>query len=123
MRRLQTTTYYCEDCDTLTHVDYIAAIDGNDRYVCEDCSSEYYRCDCCECFYSEYNIAISRVSITLCDRCYNDYYFRCNGCDEVEHLDYGETVDGYYYCSSCAEEHRGPILPYSTKPDPIFYGH
>jgi len=40
----------------------------------------------------------------------------------VEHLDYGETVDGYYYCASCAEEHRGPILPYSTKPEPIFYG-
>lgn len=113
---------YCEDCDTLTHVDYIVAIDGNDRYVCEDCSSEYYRCDCCECFYSEYNIAINRVSITLCDRCYNDYYFRCAGCDEVEHLDYGETVDGYYYCSSCAEEYRGPIQPYSYKPVPVFYG-
>jgi hypothetical protein len=37
-------------------------------------------------------------------------------------LDYGETIDGWYYCSACAEEYRGPILPYSSKPDPIFFG-
>ena len=113
---------YCEDCEELVHQDDIVPVDNNDRYVCEECSENYYRCDYCERLYNEYNIAINRVSITLCDRCYNDYYFRCAGCDEVEHLDYGETVDGYYYCAACAEEYRGPILPYSTKPEPIFYG-
>lgn len=113
---------YCEDCNELVHEYYIVAIDDNNRYVCEDCSSNYYRCDHCEQVYSEYNIAINRVNITLCDHCYSDYYFRCIECDEVEHLDYGETIDGYYYCASCAEEHRGPIQPYSYKPVPVFFG-
>jgi hypothetical protein len=113
---------YCEDCNELVHVDDLVPVDNNDRYVCEECSENYYRCDHCEHLYSEHNIAVNTVRITLCDRCYNDYYFRCAGCDEVEHLDYGETVDGWYYCSTCAEEYRGPILPYSTKPDPVFFG-
>lgn len=116
--------YYicCEDCEELVHQDDIVAVENNSRYVCEDCSANYYKCDCCEGLYSEYYIAINRISITLCNHCYSDYYFRCAGCDEVEHLDYGETIDGYYYCASCAEEYRGPILPYSSKPDPVFFG-
>jgi len=113
---------HCDDCDELVHEDDLVPVDNNNRHVCEDCSSNYYRCDCCEGLYSEYNIAINRVSITLCDRCYNDYYFRCAGCDDVVHLDYGEPIEGYYYCSACAEDYRGPIQSYNYKPSPIFYG-
>jgi hypothetical protein len=113
---------YCEDCNELVHEYDIVAVDNNDRYVCEDCSNHYYTCDHCTQIYSEHHIAVNTIQLTLCDHCYSDYYFTCAGCDEVEHLDYGETVDGWYYCSSCAEEYRGPILPYSTKPEPIFYG-
>lgn len=115
--------YYicCEDCEELVPVDDIINVD-NDRYVCEDCSSNYYRCDCCEHYYSDHNIAVNTIAWTLCDDCYNDYFFRCAECDDIVHLDHGETIDGYYYCSACAPYQRGPILPYSSKPDPIFYG-
>lgn len=113
---------YCEDCEELVHVDDLVAVDDNNRYVCEDCSDSYYTCDHCEGLYSEHHIAVNTIRLTLCDYCYSNYYFTCAGCDEVEHLDYGETVDGYYYCSSCAEEYRGPIQPYSYKPVPVFFG-
>lgn len=113
---------YCEDCNELVHEYDIVAVDDNNRFVCESCSNNYYTCDHCEQLYSEHNIAINRVSVTLCDHCYSDYYFRCAGCDDVVHLDYGETVDGYYYCASCAEEYRGPIQSYNYKPVPVFFG-
>jgi hypothetical protein len=113
---------YCEDCNELVHEYYIVTVDDNNRHVCEDCSSSYYTCDHCERLYSEYRIAINTIQLTLCDYCYSDYYFTCADCGEVEHLDYGETVDGWYYCSTCAEEHRGPIQSYNYKPVPVFFG-
>ena len=117
---------YCEDCEEWVHENDMLVVDYNSRsetfYVCEDCSDNYYRCDYCEYLYSEYNIAINTSSITLCDHCYSDYFFHCAGCDEVEHLNHGELIGDDYYCASCAEYQRNPILPYSSKPDPIFYG-
>ena len=112
---------YCEDCEELVHVDDIISVDNN-RYVCEECSGNYCTCDHCERLYSEHHIAINTIAITLCDYCYSDYYFTCAECGDIVHLDYGETVDGYYYCSACAEEYRGPIQPYSYKPIPVFFG-
>ena len=116
--------YYmcCEDCNELTHENDIVAVDNNSRYVCEDCSSNYYRCDCCEQLYSDHSIAVNTIAWTLCDDCYSEYFFRCAECDDICHLDYGETIDGYYYCTACAPYQRGPILPYSHKPDPVFFG-
>ncbi len=117
---------YCEDCEEWVHEHDMIVVDHNARsetfYVCEDCSDNYYRCDHCGQLYSEYNTAVNTVTWTLCDSCYSDYFFRCTNCTDVLHLDYCETVDGDYYCASCAEEHRGPILSYSYKPNPLFFG-
>jgi len=113
---------YCEDCEEWVHEDDMVAVDDNNRYVCGDCSDRYYVCDHCGQLYSEYNTAVNTVTWTLCDSCYSDYYFTCEGCNEVEHLNHGELIGDYYYCASCAEYQRDPILPYSTKPDPVFFG-
>ena len=117
---------YCEDCEEWVHEDDMVAVDRHSRsetfYVCEDCSNDYYTCDHCGQLYSEYDIAINTLTWTLCDSCYSDYFFQCAGCDEVEHVNNGELVGDYYYCVSCAEYQRDPILPYSTKPDPVFFG-
>ena len=123
----ETYYVYCDDCGELVHEDDVFPVNNNNRsvydfYVCRDCSDHYHTCDHCNQLYSEHHIAVNTIQITLCDDCYSDYYFTCAGCDDVVHLDDGETIDGYCYCASCAEEHRDPILPYSTKPEPIFYG-
>ena len=112
---------YCEDCEELVHEDDIIIVD-NDRCVCESCSNNYYTCDHCERLYNEYNIAVNTISITLCDHCYSDYYFTCEDCCEVYPIEDSECIDEYYYCNTCANDHRDCILSYSYKPYPIFYG-
>jgi hypothetical protein len=67
---------------------------------------------------SSYNLAINTFRATLCGSCFEEYYFICNGCDEICHVDDG---DGYY-CYDCADNRRGCILSYNHKPIPVFYG-
>ena len=114
--------YCCDDCYDLIHVDDIVTVDYNDRYVCESCADNYYVCDHCDNLFSDRNIAVNQIRITLCDYCYSEYYFACAGCDDVYHQDEGEYIDGYNYCSACADDHRICILSYSTKPNPMFFG-
>ncbi len=119
-------TYYicCEDCNELVRDDDIIAVDVdyNCRYVCEECARRYFMCDHCGELYSSDHIAVDVHYITLCIRCYGDHYFTCPGCDEVYHIDDGEFVGSWYYCRSCADEHRTCIQPYSYKPTPVFFG-
>lgn len=114
---------YCEDCNNWVRGEDVIAVDYGNRFVCEQCADEYYKmCDHCQGLFSQFYIAVNTNHITLCDCCYDDHYFTCAGCDEVYHQDEAENIDGYLYCESCAEDRRGSVLPYSYKPDPIFYG-
>jgi len=72
--------------------------------------------------FSEFNIAVNTDSLTLCDRCYNEYYFTCDGCGEVHHIDDAEYVNDAYYCRYCADDYHGRIHSYTYKPVPVFYG-
>ncbi len=116
--------YYisCEDCGDLVREEDIIAIDDGSRYVCELCADNYYTCDHCRGLFSSPNIAVDSHYTTLCQDCYENYYFTCDSCGEVYHLDDGEYIDYYHYCNSCADNHRTPILPYCEKPNPVFYG-
>ena len=98
------------------------AVDDNDRYVCEDCAGDYYKCDHCDGLYSRYNLAVNTFRISLCEYCYNDYYFTCAGCDEVYHVDDGEDINDGYYCYDCVDDHRDCIQSYGYKPSPTFFG-
>jgi hypothetical protein len=40
----------------------------------------------------------------------------------VYHLDDSQHIDGCLYCNSCAGNHEGGILSYSSKPTPVFFG-
>lgn len=113
---------YCDDCNALTFEDDIVAIGYSDRYVCESCANNYYICDHCDNLFSDYQIAVNTIRTTLCNECYNDHYFTCEGCNEVYDQYDGEYINGYIYCSSCADDHRTCILSYSHKPNPIFFG-
>jgi formylmethanofuran dehydrogenase subunit E len=114
--------YCCDNCYELVHVDNIIAVDYDSEYVCESCADNYYTCDHCGGLFSDCHISVNSISITLCDNCYSEYYFTCPGCDEVYHQEDGEYINDELYCESCAEDRRGSILPYSYKPNPIFYG-
>jgi len=114
--------YCCDDCYELIHFDDTVAVDYNDRYVCRECADNYYMCDHCDNLFSDRHIAINTIQITLCDYCYSEYYFTCAGCGDVYHQDNGEYINGYDYCSTCADDHRICILSYSTKPNPMFFG-
>lgn len=116
--------YYtaCADCGELVLNEDIISVNNGNWYVCEDCADNYYTCDHCEGLFSDWYIAINGAGITLCDNCYSNYYFACENCGEIYNLEDGEYIDGYYYCRSCADDRRTCILPYSTKPNPIFFG-
>jgi len=112
----------CENCNNSVRGEDVITVDYGNRLVCPECANEYYMCDHCEELLGEYYIAVNTDRMTLCDCCYNDHYFTCAQCNEVYHMDDAENIDGYLYCESCAEDRRGSILPYSYKPDPVFYG-
>lgn len=113
---------YCDDCHALVHERSIMEADNGNRYICEICADQYYTCDHCEELCSGYNLAVNTYSLTLCERCYNEYYFMCEGCNEVYHIDDGEYLNDGYYCHYCADDYRDCIYSYSHKPAPIFYG-
>ena len=112
---------FSEDCDRLIHERDIMTVDDT-RYLCEDCAAGYYTCDHCRELFSEGNIAVNDYDLTLCEHCYNEYYFTCDRCGEVYHIDNGEYVDDLYYCHHCAADYRGRIHSYNYKPMPRFYG-
>lgn len=113
---------YCEDCNNLVANEDAIAVNYSSRLICRQCADEYYTCDHCDGLFDEQHIDVDTSEITLCRHCYTDYYFTCGSCNEVCHLDDGEYIDEYIYCSACAEDRRSSVLPYSYKPDPIFYG-
>lgn len=43
----------------------------------------------------------------ICDDCFYNYYFCCDDCGEIFHLDRCHTVHEDAYCDDCYEENRG----------------
>lgn len=113
---------YCDDCDELVLEEDIIAVNDNHGFVCENCADDYYTCSHCRGLFSPDHIAVDTNYITLCDDCYEDHYFACEDCGEVYHVDYGRYIDDCVYCESCASDHEADILPYNTKPTPVFFG-
>ena len=113
---------YCEDCDELVPDIDIVAVNDNHRFVCRHCARHYYTCSHCHGLFSAGCITVDTYYITLCEDCYEDYYFTCDDCGDVYHLDDSQHIDGCLYCNSCAGNHEGSILSYSTKPNPVFFG-
>ena len=98
---------YCEDCDCVYLKDDMTYIDSVDRWVCDDCRSEYYRyCDHCEKYYPEYDIRyVESSGYDVCDNCLSELYYQCEKCEE--YFLYEDIVedDNYcYYCKNCYEE-------------------
>lgn len=112
----------CDDCGRLVPEGDLIAVDNNDRFVCDHCIDEYYTCDHCGEMFSDCNLAVNTIPLTLCDHCYGYSYFTCEGCGEIYYHEDGEYVDGWCYCYTCAEDHRNRILSYSAKPSPTFFG-
>jgi hypothetical protein len=100
----------------------ITAVNDNHRFVCRRCADYYYTCSHCGNLFSHDNIAVDTYYITLCAGCYEDHYFTCEDCGEVYHVEDAEYIGGCVYCITCANGHEAHILPYSTKPEPIFFG-
>lgn len=113
---------YCEDCDALVPNEEITDVENNRRFVCASCAEYYCNCDHCGNLFSEECLAVDTYYITLCSDCYDDYYFTCEDCGEVYHVDNGRYIDDCVYCESCASDHEVDILPYNTKPTPVFFG-
>lgn len=113
---------FCEDCNELVPDIDIVSVNDNRRFVCRQCADYYYTCSHCRGLFSPSYIAVDTDYITLCDDCYEDHYFTCEDCGEVYHVDDGRYIDGCLYCESCASDHEADILPYSTKPTPVFFG-
>lgn len=115
--------YYvsCDECWELVHANNVVAVDHGNEYVCQSCADNYHLCNHCDGSFSSRYIAVD-THLTLCRYCYEDHYFTCEDCDEVYHAYDSRYIDGCAYCRFCAEDHEADILPYSAKPDPVFYG-
>ena len=62
-------------------------------------------------------------STYLCRECFNDYYRRCENCDNIIHDDSVCWHNNLPYCEGCFDDFEDEIEDYSYKPDPIFYGN
>lgn len=119
--------YRCENCGEWVHewAMNMRYIEDTCEHICEDCYAKggYFRCDHCRRHFSENALGLYDDWNTFCDHCSNDYV-RCEDCDEILYYSNAVEIDGNYYCSDCAEEHRhgSDLHDYGYKPSPIFYG-
>jgi hypothetical protein len=115
--------FICENCGRrydLTCVEY-KSIEGD--YVCDFCLADvdYFTCDDCDLyFYSDHGIRTNDDNM-VCHLCYEDSYFICDDCERVFDNYYLNSMNGCY-CDSCFRNHQTDgILPYSFKPNLVFF--
>lgn len=65
---------------------------------------EFFRCYSCRDYFPE-DMAIGSANSEICQGCYENYYFYCNGCDEVCHNDDLQVYEGEAYCENCYERY------------------
>jgi hypothetical protein len=88
-------------------------IDAGDD-LCDDCR----RCDRCDDPAAADDGAVTFSGSWICDACLDDYYWRCQGCDEY-------IRDGDDCGNGCDDEDDalGDLLySYEYKPEPVFHG-
>lgn len=106
--------FTCEDCGRIERIDYSYHIEDIDKYVCENCSCNYYYCEKCG-EYVENATYIQDEDIYICESCYDSsQYFYCDGCGRFYSYDsYACTEDyDYYYCTECREPN--PLMSYHS---------
>ena len=97
--------HWCDCCESYVTGD-VTYIEGEYRYVCEDCLDEYYvYCDECDNYVDREDARyIDEENVTVCSYCEEHYYATCQECGETYHIDHLTFEDGCYYCDTCYEE-------------------
>ena len=93
---------YCDRCDSY-HRGEEYYIDGENRYVCEDCLENCYTyCEECDEYVNNYDITyVDSVERYVCDHCLSEYYSECDDCGELYPNKDLIKHDGKHYCESC----------------------
>jgi hypothetical protein len=103
-------TMICADCGAVIDCEEYANADG--EIICEDCTNNYYLCDCCERItHRDDLVPIDGCREYVCERCADSNYYRCDHCYEYVSLrhvwvDRNMTIcdhcgDNYCICEDC----------------------
>lgn len=118
----------CDDCDSIIRCEDLCYVHTNvgDIYVCDDCLSEYNRCDECDDYFDDESCHRDEEGHCVCDNCFDRYgYHHCENCDTLITGDeiHWDDDDDCAYCDECYSEHyhRNSIHNYGYKPTPIFF--
>ena len=92
----------CEDCEKYFFSEAMYWIEGKEYHVCQDCydNNNYFKCDHCDHYFPNRD----RGYENFCQDCFNEYYFECENCGGIFHIDnrYGEDYNSY--CEECFDE-------------------
>lgn len=96
---------YCDCCGGYTRGD-TTYIDSEDRYVCDDCLSEYYEyCDDCGEYYNRENMTyVESEDAYYCQNCLEDNFCTCERCREIFRNRVMTEFDDEELCPNCLEE-------------------
>lgn len=117
---------HCDDCGNIIYCGdvYIANRDiSNERYVCGNCISYYYRCDECGDYFGDEYIHSDDNDTHICDSCFEHFhYHRCDNCNCIISEDYQNwDNDDNCYCDDCYYVSARSIHDYGYKPSPEFF--
>lgn len=96
---------YCDCCNEYTRDD-VTYIESEDRYVCDDCLSEYYEyCEECGNYYDIDNMTyVESEDASYCPDCLEDNFCTCEHCREIFRNRVMTTFDNDELCPDCLEE-------------------
>lgn len=97
--------HYCDCCGEYTRDD-TTYIDSEDRYVCDDCLSEYYEyCDDCGEYYNIENMTyVESEDEYYCQDCLENNFCTCERCREIFRNGVMTEFDDEELCPGCLEE-------------------
>ena len=112
---------YCEHCGTLVPNEEITDVDNNRRFVCSTAPTTITSAALPQPIQPRQHRR--RYSLlNLVRRLLRRSLFHLRRLRRVYHQDEAEYIGGCVYCITCANGHEACILPYSTKPEPVFFG-
>lgn len=101
---------YCEICGCVEENLIEIEIDGETKLVCRDCLSDcgYVQCDECGEWMSADDLLETADGTHICQNCYDNYYFTCDDCGKIYHVDFEvlvnrRTLDEGVVCETCAD--------------------
>ena len=115
----------CEDCGEVIPVDDATIVNRDtryERYVCESCLDDYYRCDDCGGYFSDTFVHQDEWDTVVCDACYDRQWYTCDDCGRLIQNWEVYWADNTPYCENCIDDHRecGNFHDYGYKPEPEF---